>query len=73
LQEAEKQRMLDERAAQQEEASGVLAEVSELTGQNQALNKQFMALAGERRKLAAWHKTYVLLTTRTALPSVLER
>jgi hypothetical protein len=31
-----------------QEASGVLAEVSELTGQNQALNKQFMALAGER-------------------------
>jgi hypothetical protein len=30
----------------------VLAEVSELTGQNQALNKQFMALAGERRNLA---------------------
>uniref|UniRef100_A0A383VHS0 Uncharacterized protein n=1 Tax=Tetradesmus obliquus TaxID=3088 RepID=A0A383VHS0_TETOB len=51
--EAEKQRMLDERAAQQEEASGVLAEVSELTGQNQALNKQFMALAGEVKGLKA--------------------
>lgn len=29
-----------------QEASGVLSEVAELTGQNQALNKQFMALAG---------------------------
>jgi hypothetical protein len=46
LQEAEKQRVLAERAAQQEEASGVLAEVAEITAQNQALNKTFMALAG---------------------------
>lgn len=30
-----------------QEASGVLAEVAELTSQNQALNKTFMALAGE--------------------------
>eukprot|EP00878_Enallax_costatus_P041971 GHUV01048912.1.p1 GENE.GHUV01048912.1~~GHUV01048912.1.p1 ORF type:complete len:449 (+),score=215.37 GHUV01048912.1:201-1547(+) len=50
---AEKQRMLDKRAAQQEEASGVLAEVAELTAQNQALNKQFMALAGEVKGLKA--------------------
>lgn len=31
-----------------QEASGVLAEVAELTSQNQALNKTFMALAGVR-------------------------
>lgn len=51
--EAEKQRLLAERAAQQEEASGVLAEVAELTSQNQALNKTFMALAGEVKGLKA--------------------
>jgi hypothetical protein len=36
-----------------QEASGVLAEVSELTAQNQGLNKQFMALAGERERASA--------------------
>lgn len=46
-QEADKQRLLAERAAQQEEASGVLADVAEVTAQNQALNKTFLALAGE--------------------------
>lgn len=49
-QEADKQRLLAARAEQQEEASGVLAEVSEVTSQNQALNKTFMALAGERSR-----------------------
>ncbi|KAF8060492.1 kpr-2 [Scenedesmus sp. PABB004] len=51
--EADKARMLAERAGQQEEASGVQAEVAELTAQNQALNKQFMALAGELKGLKA--------------------
>jgi hypothetical protein len=33
-----------------QEASGVLAEVAELTSQNQALNKTFMALAGAQQQ-----------------------
>jgi hypothetical protein len=44
-----------------QEASGVLAEVSELTGQNQALNKQFMALAGEIGLLPSlWRHSFKL-------------
>lgn len=33
-----------------QEASGVLAEVAELTSQNQAFNKTFMALAGAQQQ-----------------------
>jgi hypothetical protein len=36
-----------------QEASGVLAEVAELTSVNQGLNKTFMALAGAAAKLCS--------------------
>eukprot|EP00775_Hariotina_reticulata_P004190 gene4190-4438_t len=48
----EEQRQLQELLAQKG-ASGVRAEVAELTSQNQALNKSFIALAGEVKALKA--------------------
>eukprot|EP00879_Flechtneria_rotunda_P009721 GHRR01010170.1.p2 GENE.GHRR01010170.1~~GHRR01010170.1.p2 ORF type:complete len:464 (+),score=213.62 GHRR01010170.1:562-1953(+) len=51
--ESEKQGILAQRTAQDKEAAAVLTEVAEFTAQNQALNKTFMALAGDVKALKA--------------------